>query len=244
MGQNTKILKEIHTHHCLPSLRTGRLTMSLVEIAHSCVTILFPEQCAACGTVAAVYPLPVCSRCTDSVLDAASPPASSLGALTKIFSCRYYEGAVKECVKQFKYYGKLKLMDLFRPVAQSLINDLPVKVHGVIPVPLHPSKRRLRGYNQSELIAVMLAREISVPIHRHALIKTRNTGPQTALARTKRMRNLDGSFAAVDRTLVTGKDLLLVDDIVTTGATLEACARELLKAGARCVYAFTLARTP
>lgn len=218
--------------------------MSLVKIAHSCVNILFPEQCAACGTVAAVYPMPVCSRCTNSVLNAAGPPAFSSENIAKIFSCRYYEGAVKECVKQFKYYGKLQLMDLFRPVVQSFTNDFPVKVHGAIPVPLHPSKRRLRGYNQSELIAGMLSREISVPVHRHALIKTRNTGPQTALARTKRMRNLDGSFAAVDRTLVTGKDLLLVDDIVTTGATLEACARELLKAGARCVYALTLARTP
>jgi ComF family protein len=209
--------------------------------------MLFPEQCASCGTLPANYPLSVCSRCAGSVLHADVPYTSSSKSLVKIFSCRYYEGAIKECVKQFKYYGKLKLMDLFRPVVRSFLNEtesFPAEVHGAIPVPIHPSKRRLRGYNQSELIAGILSREISVPVHRHALIKTRNTGPQTALARTRRIRNLDGSFAAVDRMLVTGKNLLLVDDIVTTGTTLEACGRELLKAGARCVYAFTLARTP
>ncbi|MGB2601828.1 MAG: phosphoribosyltransferase family protein [Candidatus Omnitrophota bacterium] len=221
--------------------------MSFAKVARSCVNILFPEQCIACGTLPAAYPLPVCSRCSDSVIRAAAPALGSSKNLTKILSCRYYEGAIKKCVKQFKYSGKLKLMDLFQPVVHTFINrthPFSEQIHGAIPVPVHPSKRRARGYNQSELIATILSQEISVPVQRHTLIKTKNTGPQTALARNKRMRNLDGSFAVVDRTLVTGRNLVLVDDIVTTGATLETCARELLKAGARCVYGFTLAKTP
>jgi competence protein ComFC len=113
----------------------------------------------------------------------------------------------------------------------------------VVPVPLHPARRHKRGFNQSELISYILSGLLSSPVSTHALIKTKNTEPQMGLSSEKRVVNLKNSFTAVDRMLLTGKSVILVDDIMTTGATLDTCAKELLRSGAKEVYAFTLART-
>ena len=112
----------------------------------------------------------------------------------------------------------------------------------IIPVPLHPSKLRKRGYNQAELLSGMLAEILSITVSHRALLKINDTRPQMGLTREMRLENLKGSFAVVDKKHVLGKIVLLADDVMTTGATLEACAEELLRAGAAEVKAFTLAR--
>ena len=112
----------------------------------------------------------------------------------------------------------------------------------VIPVPLHPAKLRERGYNQAGLIADLLAGTLSAPVLHRAFLKTKATCPQMGLTREMRLENLKGSFAAVDKMCLAGRTVLLTDDVMTTGATLETCAEELLRAGAAEVKAFTLAR--
>ena len=113
----------------------------------------------------------------------------------------------------------------------------------IVPVPLHPDRRSARGYNQSELISSILSEQLSSPVSFSVLIKTKNTAPQIGLSGKKRVNNLKNSFAVVDRLQLMGKSVMLVDDIITTGATLDACAVELLRAGAKKVSGFTLART-
>jgi ComF family protein len=114
----------------------------------------------------------------------------------------------------------------------------------VIPVPVHWNRRHGRGYNQALLIACSVAGSASIPVYRGGLIKIRNTPPQTGISKKRRIRNLHDSFLAPDRLSLAGKSVLLVDDVITTGATMETCAAELLRAGAREVLGFTIAKTP
>ena len=113
----------------------------------------------------------------------------------------------------------------------------------LIPVPLHPSRERDRGYNQSDLLARQLARRVNVPISARGLRRTRATAVQMTLNAAQRRENVAGAFECVEPR-VRGAQVVIVDDVGTTGATLDACAQALLKAGAASVMGLTLARTP
>lgn len=107
------------------------------------------------------------------------------------------------------------------------------QLQGVIPVPLHPRKEAARGYNQSLLIAEGLARVLGIPCLAGVLLRTRATESQTLKNRQERMENVSGAFRVVREDRVKGKHVLLVDDVLTTGATLESCATALLARGCR-----------
>ena len=113
---------------------------------------------------------------------------------------------------------------------------------GILSVPLHHRKARERGYNQSGLLASGLSRLTKIPLAKKALIRTRYTRTQTRLNREERCLNVKGAFKVGNKKKVEGKSLLILDDVFTTGATLNECARVLKKAGARQVDALTLAR--
>ncbi len=111
----------------------------------------------------------------------------------------------------------------------------------VIPVPLHPKKLRKRGYNQSEWIAIGLSDTMLVPVVTNVLVKTTHTESQTRKGRLERWDNVSEVFSIANKELIKGKHLLLVDDVVTTGATLEACAQTLINEGDCTVSIATLA---
>ncbi|HAT71897.1 MAG TPA: hypothetical protein DCS63_03680 [Elusimicrobia bacterium] len=111
-------------------------------------------------------------------------------------------------------------------------------------VPLHPAKARLRGFNQAELLAAALAARGNLFHLKAAAARIRNTPSQTSLSKQERRANMDGAFRVEAAELVRGRRILLVDDVATTLATLEELAAELLRAGARSVAAYTLAREP
>nr|QGT50790.1 hypothetical protein Elusimicrob2101_0530 [uncultured Elusimicrobia bacterium] len=112
----------------------------------------------------------------------------------------------------------------------------------VMPVPLFPKRLRKRGYNQSELLAVSLACETGLACDVCSLVRTRDTVSQTTLGRKGRLSNMTGAFVCKNPSAVKGKVILLVDDVATTGATLEGCAAALKAAGAKKVFAYTFAR--
>lgn len=114
----------------------------------------------------------------------------------------------------------------------------------VIPVPLSPARRRERGFNQAELIARAVAREARLPLRRRVLKKTKECPPQTGLSAAARRTNVASAYRARLPRSLRGKTLLLVDDVLTTGATAESAARALLAAGAGAVDVLTLARVP
>ncbi|HEY3930483.1 MAG TPA: phosphoribosyltransferase family protein [Candidatus Koribacter sp.] len=115
----------------------------------------------------------------------------------------------------------------------------------IVPVPLHPARRRSRGYNQAELIAKFALRELRDPrlmLAPKVLVRTRFTESQTGFTREQRRHNLHGAFAVPDRAHLRGRRVLLVDDVLTTGATADECSRILLRAGAEQVLVATVAR--
>ncbi|HEY8531414.1 MAG TPA: ComF family protein [Limnochorda sp.] len=157
-----------------------------------------------------------------------------------------YSGWVRAAVHRLKYHGEaelaLPLGTLMGLLAREELLFLTVSV--VIPVPLHPERLAARGYNQSELLARPVAQAIGRPLVPHALERRRPTLPQVGLDEAGRRRNLENAFHVADPKSVKGRRILVVDDVLTTGATCREVARALLEAGARCVDVLTLAVTP
>ena len=222
------------------------MTTQILKILNAGISLIAPEACPGCGIARPQPPYPVCARCRHSMLAASSPPFASLTGITQIMSCRLYEGAVRNCIGDFKYRSNRRLLRVFGDITRHYLagegHKIPAAGSLIVPVPSHILRERSRGYNQAELLSRMLAGHIPAPVSRRTLLKVRNTLPQAGLLREERMRNLSGAFIVIDRHSVLGRDIILVDDVMTTGATLETCAAELLRAGARSVRAFTLAR--
>lgn len=157
-----------------------------------------------------------------------------------------YSGWVRAAIHRLKYHGEaelaLPLGALMGLLAREELLFLTVSL--VIPVPLHPERLAARGYNQSELLARPVAQAIGRPLATHFLRRCRPTLPQVGLDEAARKRNLENAFHVTDPKSVKGRRILVVDDVLTTGATCREVARVLLEAGARWVDVLTLAVAP
>jgi ComF family protein len=149
-----------------------------------------------------------------------------------------------EIISRYKYRGDSRLAKSLGDLLAGY-EDSDFSFHDyrlVVPVPLHPRRLRRRGFNQSLLLARRISRRYSLPLDFTALRRIRATVPQTELSAAERRKNIRGAFAVFRAQTITEKDILLVDDVFTTGATVEECAKVLLKAGANRVDVLTLAR--
>ncbi len=156
-----------------------------------------------------------------------------------------YEGAIRELIHSFKYNRRTHLR---APLALLTLEWLPTflahqRPDLIVPVPLHPSRLRQRGFNQAVLIGTVLSRHLSLPLIPDVLVRTRVTEPQITLPAAERHTNVHEAFAVKKPEAVTGKRILLLDDVMTTGSTLNECARVLKKTGAIHIMAITVART-
>lgn len=155
-----------------------------------------------------------------------------------------YDGSLMEAIHRFKYGGKLGLA---RPLS-ALVKRAFVtfwekgSVEIVVPVPLHRRRLRKRGFNQAHLLGRGVAGQDGIVLDGRVLYRRRSTQPQTGLSRRQRHKNIQGAFAVRRPQRVDRRKVLLVDDVFTTGATAEACARALMEAGAARVDVLTLAR--
>jgi ComF family protein len=153
-------------------------------------------------------------------------------------------GIVRDLIHRFKYGGEVWVGALLADFLTLGLRDPRLKgrsFDAVVPVPLHPLRRREREFNQAEVLCRELARKNNLAFC-EALERLRYTVTQTHFDRRRRMQNLRDAFGLRRNAPVQGKDLLLVDDVLTTGSTLDECARVLLAAGARSVRALTVAR--
>ena len=144
-------------------------------------------------------------------------------------------------IHKLKYEG---MFGLGRPLADLMVEAWlrwETAIDLIIPIPLHHERQKVRGYNQSELLAHHLSQKISLPMYANALKRIRHTKPQVGLSAVERSTNVQAAFAAKTE-YVAGKRVLLVDDVCTTGATLAAAADTLLMNGAESVSAYCLAR--
>lgn len=201
----------------------------------SCAALLEKQRisgpvCTLCGT-----PFPstrgvdhACGRCVDE------KPAFAAAR-----SAFIYEDRVLDAMHRFKYGGDISLAG---PLARTMLDTLPSSgPFLVVPVPLHPGRLKERGFNQSLLIARELTRLTGFQLEFRRLKRARDTDQQVGLKAVERKRNVSGAFTLTDAAMFGGKKTLLVDDVVTTGATLNECARVLRGAGAE-VFAVTVAR--
>jgi len=162
-------------------------------------------------------------------------------AYKQVRSVAIYAGAIREAIHSLKYRRNLALGDIF---GNYLINVILInrwEFDLVISVPLSTNRFRERGYNQSNLLALPIALAFKTPFHPGALKRTRQTTSQVNLSGIERQKNLENAFSANPKQ-VKNKTILLVDDVITTGSTLQECSQTLLKAGAKKVYAITLAK--
>ena len=207
--------------------------------------------CAACERAMPDNGPPVCRRCGAEI-------PGAFDAVTMCASCRRhppafdqarapwrYAGPTQEAVCQFKYRRRWRigrwLAETMAQTARASFDLAAVDV--VLPVPLHWLKQRLRGWNPSAALAETVARSLGKPCAGAALRRGRWTVTQTRLSGRRRIQNVEGAFAAEPR-LVQNRTVLLLDDVLTSGATANACAQALKEAGARHVLVLTAARTP
>lgn len=194
-----------------------------------------PESiCPRCGRfrdhVAGTEPDRLCGECRSR------PPV-----LVQMRASLRYQEPTDRIIHRFKYEGYFALGE---PLSHFLIAAWPTWERPpdlILPVPLHPRRRQRRGYNQSELLARPLGRALGIPVVVSALERNRHTAPQVGLGPDERHANVRGAFTA-QATAVRDRDVLLVDDVLTTGATMSAAAEALLAAGAASVSAYCLAR--
>jgi ComF family protein len=198
--------------------------------------IVAPSRCSACDELTprlAVF----CGGCASTAQRADNPRTDDLAALV-------YGGAVQQAVTRFKYERR---PDLARPLGDLLwraVEPHAAALRGavVVPVPLHPSRLAERGYNQSALLARRVAAGLRSPFLPLALARGRDTPRQATLDRKARASNVSGAFVTRQPRRLDGRVVLLIDDVRTTGATLQACARVVSAAGAADVVTAVLAR--
>jgi ComF family protein len=158
-----------------------------------------------------------------------------------IRSVVYLEDVLRDAIHRLKYTGRTALAAPLGGLMAAYWVQHPMPIDVVVPVPLHPTRLRDRGYNQAALLAREMAHRVGLVVDERALIRRRATAPQVELNAQQRSENVRRAFRCSGNSLA-GKRTLLVDDVCTTGATLEACAMALYEGGARGVRALTLAR--
>ena len=212
----------------MPSLTAIR------RVAEGALDLLYPRKCVGCGKGGAF----LCEVCIAETPRAADTTGAGLQLVLAPFQM---QGAAQKAVHRLKYNG---VRGLAAPMGAAMAQHL--QRHGVspdviVPVPLHPSRRRERGYNQAELLAREVGRWLGVPVDAGLLARTERAGPQARSAsREERQANVAGAFKA--RRAAIGESIVIVDDVTTTGATLGECAAALRRAGARRAWGLTFAR--
>jgi ComF family protein len=234
------------------------------ELLQSAVSLLYPPLCTICGGSirAGKY---LCDQCEIKAVRIFAPFCEKCsepfeGAITSAFTCAncahrkiYFDaavaayrgrGIVREVIHEFKYGRQIHLRHLIARWLSAALEDERLcggRFDVIIPVPLHPTRQRERGFNQAAVLAELLGAQTSLPV-KPLLERTRYTTTQTALDRSERMENLHNAFRLRKNADVRGLRVLLIDDVLTTGSTLNECARVLKRAGAFSVHAAMAAR--
>ena len=220
--------------------------------------LLFPPQCASCKDSGHI----LCPQCLDAIQPLYPPLCFHCGTHllynTPCRNCRNgaihlsmlrvfgrYRGSLRLSIHALKYDGQKRLAQPLGSLLAQAYQRYNLQADLIIPVPLHKERERQRGYNQTALLARQCAAELSVPLREDILLRHRATATQASLKAQERQHNVEGAFACRPQFAngaLAGRTILLLDDVCTTGATLEACARPLFAAGAKRVCGLVLAR--
>lgn len=230
----------------------------LKTILQSAINIIIPHMCQLCGSQTDDYICAnckqginfisgtVCTRCGMPFISKESSNHLCSGCIKKkqpfamARSIAEYNGVLLEAIHKLKYNAKTFLA---KPLGLFMAEGLPLNNYNIIvPVPLHKKRLKERGFNQSLLLAKEISKKHKIPIDYLNLKRTRFTEPQINLKGEERLKNVRGAFEVEDGKIFKNKNILLIDDVYTTGATIKECSNVLKKTGAKNVFALTLAR--
>jgi competence protein ComFC len=219
------------------------------------VDFLFPPSCAGCGVfsyrfcpdcyqdIIPIQSNKCCPKCKNILVNDQCPYClTNQFALESINFLGIYRTSLRNAILHLKFYQDLGLGDEFAPHLKYLLMDLKWPIDQIIPVPISKKRRQERGYNQAEIIALPLALSVGKEYAPKALIKVKEAHSQIGLSYNERLENIKDAFIA-DPLLVKNKTILIVDDVITTGATINSCAQALLNSGAKRVFGLSLAKT-
>jgi len=227
----------------------------IIKLNSIALDLLFPKRCVGCGregeficdfcqhSVDRIFP-PICPRCGRPQPGGVLCPSciSWQAAVDGIRSPFCFSGVIREAVHQLKYRNLRALSAKLAGYLRDFLADYPLNVDLIVPVPLHPKRLRERGYNQTALLARDLGKLTGLPVAGNSLIRRQHTLPQAkTVSVTERRKNVAGIFHCAD-VKINNKQVLLIDDVSTSGATMDACARALKDAGATSVWGLALAR--
>ena len=218
-------------------------------IVSTTLELVYPRSCCVCGSsIGPSESASLCATCHKRIrynkplLTASAKRAGYY--FDRVHSVAAYEGVMRECIHKFKYNGMLSVEKLF----VELMTDYAGKYIDknlfdfIIPVPLYRTKLRERSFNQAAILANFVSRKLKIPCINNNLIRIRAGKPQIDLLKRERLKNIKGVFKLKRPLLLNDKSVLLIDDVFTTGATLNECSRVLKLAGAGYIEAFTLAQ--
>jgi competence protein ComFC len=218
------------------------------------ISLLFPQKCVLCGKTNPVN-VQICEKCSENLPVIQGEICKKCGRGIEVCCCKnksfefvrcaapfYYEGAVKRGIWRYKYHKKLYAAQNFAYYTSNTVNNkyADIVFELITAVPMSKKEFSDRGYNQSVLLAKSMAQKLNIR-YRDVLIKTVDTKPQQSCNASQRWENLSGVFKTADRSNIKDKTILLVDDISTTGATLNECSKTLMSAGAKQVYCICIA---
>ncbi len=252
----------------MPPQQAGQTMISLdsiVSIKEALLDTLFPRTCVFCDSGRVAPKSFLCCECSQSIRVISHPFCSQCGlpipglALQADGLCGrclsspppytrarygvYYEGPLREALIHFKYYSALNVGDTLSDVLIAAFERHydSKEFDVIVPVPVHSKRLFQRGFNQAVILAAKLSAKTMLPLDRRSLIKVKDTPPQARLPRTQRIKNLRRSFGVLDPVNVRKKNVLLIDDVATTGSTIAEATKTILKAGAARADALVLA---
>ena len=218
------------------------------EISQVTLNLVFPIYCQGCGKnlpySSKIY---LCQRCSEK-LGLSSPHLRTLADENSFFKqawhCYKYEGLIKELIRKFKYHNKLHLKNTLAALLYEFVKNYVQYKNTdiIIPVPMHISDERERGFNQSDILAKELSLRLGIEYTRKSIIKHRHTKKQIDLKKTERLKNITHAFTLGDAIALKNRDIILIDDVFTTGSTTNECSKVLTEYGTRSVSVLTLAK--
>lgn len=216
--------------------------ITLKEIKDSVLHLLFPHICTGCGSDILHGESVLCMRCIDAMPETnfelhPDNPVEKIfwgrlplaGATAQFYFTK--ESLMQHLMHQFKYKGNKELgMQLGKIMGEQIKKSARFEADALVPLPLFAAKEKRRGYNQAAILCEGMAEAMNLPVLDRIISRPQYTETQTKKGRIERWKNMEGKFILSDADAIKNMHLLLVDDVVTTGATLEACGNELLKA--------------
>lgn len=211
------------------------------DISEALLHLMFPHLCASCGGDLPDKKRLLCLRCIHDLPQTnfqdlpANPVEKIFWGRLDLYSAfaHYYftkGSSIQRLMHLFKYKGEQELgLQLGKLMGDKIFQNERFPVDALIPLPLYEKKEKLRGYNQAAVLCEGISSILKIPVVKNAIIRPEFTETQTRKGRIERWKNIEGRFSVNKPELIAGRHLLLVDDVVTTGATLESCGAELLK---------------